>query len=123
MKGGVYWARRGDEEIVGSTKELARRTFLTSDSIRKLVRSNGAKQSRDGWRFGVVIPPEGCNGFSPAKEYRATNPDEDPIVGPAEEIAALTGMSSSWVRVMAKTGRVTNGWTVVELDGGNPGAV
>lgn len=115
MKGGIYWARRGDEEIIGTTKELAEALYLTPDSVRKMARSNGQRQTRDGWRFGVVTPPQDCNGFSAPKEYRATNPDEDPIVGPASEIAALTGMTAAWVRTMARTGRVTNGWTVVEI--------
>lgn len=55
----------------------------------------------------------------PSTVYRATNPNDDPVEGDAQEVAQLLGMSVTWVRALARNHKTSrHGWSIVRIKGG-----
>lgn len=111
---GIFQARRGDEVHHGTAYDLAEITGCNPHDIRAHARAGEHSRTRSGWSFvcitrgGGMLPPHTAETI-----FVATNPREDPIVGPAEEIAALTGMSEGRVfRIWASGHASRDGWTI-----------
>lgn len=57
-------------------------------------------------------------GRTTYRQYRATNPNDDPIEGDAQEIAQLLGLSVIYVRALARSHKTTRrGWSIVQIGG------
>lgn len=102
----IYKLTRPDGTFVTATARMLSRVVGYSPYyIRELARSG--KVTPDGCRAELVTALS-CHVI-----YIATNPLEDPIIGPAEEIAALTGYTERYVINLASYGLVTKaGWSV-----------
>lgn len=109
MMPAIYRAVRGNQEVVGTSREIEKETGIFYDYVRQVAKRGGA--TRTGWIVYLVTP---CNRdeITNPKEYLAECPGEDPIVGPVSEIAELTGMEKSVIRRIIQTGKSANGWTV-----------
>jgi hypothetical protein len=56
---------------------------------------------------------------APSTVYRATNPNDDPVEGDAQEVAQLLGMSETWVRALARNHKISrHGWSISRIEGG-----
>ena len=112
----IYKLMRPDGTVVTATaRMLSRAVGYSADYIRELARTGVA--SADGCRVELLAELSQGElrdaGLNRPKVYLAENPDEDPIIGPAEEIAALTGYTERYVLNLASSGRVTKaGWRV-----------
>ncbi|MBR4184308.1 MAG: hypothetical protein IKQ87_00950 [Clostridia bacterium] len=117
MKQYIFAAERdGDAPIVGTSRKVAQTLGLNPFYLRDRVRTNARGRTRDGWLLRQLMPGEPPPAAKPARIFRAENPREDPIEGPAEEIAALTGLRRGFVYDLAETGRASfKGWTVREI--------
>lgn len=98
-----YLAERGDEQVVGTISEIAALLGKTEHYVHKLIMTK--YRTRAGWtvrRYGKTI-----------SVYIAEHPDDDPIIGPAEEVACLLGYSIRYVRRIAQNGTKSGkGWTI-----------
>ena len=98
--------------IRGTATDIGAKLGHDAGYIRRCVRDG--HMTKSGWTFRVVCRKEGPRAG--VNEYIATNPREDPIIGPISEISALTGMSGSNIRRLIQTGRSSlNGWTVKKI--------
>lgn len=115
-KPNIYRVTRPDGTyITGSSYMLAKAIPLSAQYIREIAKFQ--RVTREGYAVELV---RAGNEF-PAKPrddmqkpiYVAENPDDDPIIGPAEEISALTGYTRQHILRLAKEGlRTKAGWTV-----------
>ncbi len=109
MTAAIYRAVCGDREIVGTSREIQMETGIFFDYVRKLAKSG--RTTKDGWTISVVKPADRSRIECP-NEYIAECEGEDPIIGPASEIADLTGMDVAQVRALIRTGKTFDGWSV-----------
>lgn len=101
----VYLAERGDEKICGNILEISRNMGISKKLAYKKVDRH--LKTSDGWRIRRL--------YKAVWEYTASNPDEDDIVGSAEEIACLTGYTTRFIRWLAEDKRKSScGWTVTK---------
>lgn len=99
----VYLAERGDEKICGNIREISKCLGISTELVRKKDDRN--LRTADGWKIRRL--------YKAVWEYTATNPNEDDIVGSAEEVACLTGYTSRFIRWLADGERKSScGWTV-----------
>lgn len=112
----IYRAERPDGTYVtGSSYMLALAIPYSARYIREAAKIG--RTTREGYRITLV---KAGNHFpNPPRTdmkkpvYVAENPDDDPIIGPCEEIAALTGYTKQHICRLALTGdRTKRGWTV-----------
>ena len=99
--------------VIGTSRMLSHASPYSANYIRLLART-GAMAS-NGCTVAKIIP--GADYPEPPKVssaiYLATNPNEDPIIGPADEIADLTGYTTRYILNLASSGQVTKaGWSV-----------
>ena len=98
-----YLATRGDERVIGTISEIAALLGKTEHYVHKLLWNH--YRTRAGWRverYKIVT-----------SVYIAEHPDDDPIIGPAEEVACLLGYSIRYVRRIAQNGTKSGkGWTI-----------
>lgn len=115
---GIYRAKNcitHEPEIEGTAREIGDKIGHEANYIRVMARTG--HMSKAGWIVKVVAPST-LHGGRLGGEYIAECPGEDPIVGPVDEIAALTGLSSESVRYLIRThGKSRAGWTVREHRG------
>lgn len=111
----IYRIIRADGTFVtGSSYMLAKVVPYNPRYIRELAKRGTT--TRNGERVELVragneFPAPRDNMKKPV--YVAENPDDDPIIGPCEEIAALTGYTKQHICRLALTGdRTKRGWTV-----------
>lgn len=121
---GIYRAVNEDprvEPIVGTAREIGDRIGNEANYIRALARSG--RYSKNGWRIETDTPtPRTGKAGRPGAEYIAERPDDDPIIGPVEEIAALTGLHPTSVAYLIRSGgKSREGWTVRPVDGADRG--
>lgn len=102
---GIYKAVRGAEVVVGSPREIEKSTGIYYDYVRRLA--NSGSKTKTGWRVKRVRP-----AIYITREFLAECPGEDPIIGPADEISALTGVELWKVREAIRTGKSVCGWTI-----------
>lgn len=112
---GIYRAVNEDprvEPITGTAREIGYKLGMMSNYIRALARSG--RVSKAGWRIEIDTPSQNTGKAGrPAAEYIAERADDDPIIGPVDEIAALTGLDPSSVRYLIRTGgKSWSGWRV-----------
>lgn len=101
----------GVRPVTGTAREIADRLGYEAGYIRRLAREGWV--TRTGWHVDVVTPTSRTGKVYAGREYIAENPDEDPIIGPVSEIAALTGMTESAVNYLIRSGgQSRDGWTV-----------
>jgi hypothetical protein len=94
--------------ISGTAAILSARIGLSVSYVQQLARTG--ETSRNGWTVERIAEGDRA-GRHKAQIYAAEREGDDPIVGPAEEIAALTGFTTSNVRRAARKGiRTRNGW-------------
>ena len=110
----IYRAVNDDpriKPITGTAREIGDRLGVIPGYIRALARSGRA--TKDGWTVDIVTPTERTGMRYERKEYIAECPDNDPIIGPVEEIAALTGLHPSSVAYLIRSGgKSRTGWRV-----------
>lgn len=99
--------------VMGTARILTHASPYSANYIRLLART-GAMAS-NGCTVAKIIP--GAEYREPHRMstaiYIATNPHEDPIIGPAEEIAALTGYTTRYILNLASSGRISKAsWRV-----------
>lgn len=111
----IYRIVRADGTFVtGSSYMLAKVVPYNPRYIRELAKRGTT--TRNGERVELVragneFPAPRDNIKKPI--YVAENPDDDPIIGPAEEISALTGYTRQHIIRLSKDGaRTKKGWTV-----------
>lgn len=109
MKAGIYRAVKGDTEIVGNPREIEDLTGINYTYVPKLARTG--TETYTGWKVFLVTPAD-RGAFDEPREYLAECEGEDPIIGPASEIAALTGIDPFIVNKMVKDGISFQGWSV-----------
>lgn len=104
MKGRVlYSAEREGTRFVGTIEEIAALVGKPEYSLYKMIERKHTTES--GWQLGRDAD---CQW-----RYVAEKPWEDPIIGSAAEVACLLGITSSYVYIMAKSGRRGNhGWRI-----------
>lgn len=108
MRFGVWKAWRGEEVLTGTMEEIAAK--IGEDRQAAYRYAARGKLSRDGWRVEKVAEE------SRARTFRAEAEDEDPIIGDAEEVAALSGLEKSYVYRLARTGGMSrSGWRIREV--------
>jgi hypothetical protein len=115
-KPNIYRVTRPDGTYVtGSSYMLAKVIPLSPRYIREIAKFQ--RVTREGYAVELVR----AGHEFPAKPrddmlkpvYVAENPDDDPIIGPAEEISALTGYTRQHIIRLSKDGaRTKKGWTV-----------
>lgn len=98
--------------VIGTSRMLYHASPYSANYIRLLARTGAAASNGcTVERVGI-----GTQDNEPRKStaiYIATNPRDDPIIGPADEIAALTGYTVRYVLNIASNGAVTKaGWSV-----------
>ena len=98
--------------VIGSAYQLVGTLSKSASYIRELARTG--ETSRKGIRVSVEEPGDQPLHSTKRKYYVATNPDEDPIVGSAAEISALTEISDVHIRYIARTHQTCRGWSVRE---------
>lgn len=98
--------------VIGTARQLVGMLSLSTSYIRELARTG--ETSRKGIRITVEEPGDQAIHSTARKYYVATNPDEDPIVGSAAEISALTEISDVHIRYIARHKKVCRGWSVRE---------
>jgi hypothetical protein len=111
----IYRAVNDDPRVqpfTGTAREIADRLGHGDNYIRHIARTGVT--TKKGWRIELETPGPytGINNAIP-RDYIAERPDDDPIIGPVEEIAALTGMHPSSVEYLIRTGGKSRaGWRV-----------
>lgn len=110
----IFQAQRGDEILQGTAHELSLILGIDPHDIRAHARIGEKSRTRSGWSFVIVARGTGMLPQSfDELVFVATNPREDPIVGPAEEIAALTGMAEGKIYRLWNSGEVSReGWRI-----------
>lgn len=113
---GIYRAVNDDpgvEPITGTAREIAGRLGHLDNYIRHIAQTGGVTKS--GWRIDRITAPkyaEETHHYA-GREYVAERPDDDPIIGPVDEIAALTGMRPTSVMYLISSGGTSrDGWTI-----------
>ena len=98
--------------VTGTARMLSHASIYSANYIRLLARTGAA--TADGCTVErVASMTDGGIKRESVAIYIATNPHEDPIIGPADEIAALTGYTVRYVLNIASNGAVTKaGWSV-----------
>lgn len=112
---GIYRAINEDarvEPITGTAREIGEKLNHEAGYIRHLALSGGI--TKTGW--AIMLETASSRSIRTHRVFIAEHPDEDPIIGPVEEISALTGMSPESVRyLIRKGGKSWSGWTVRPL--------
>lgn len=104
-----YEARNGEVVYRGRADFISRFVGHSPGWVRKRARST--RPHDDGWVVRII-------SGEPSKRIlpiimTAEKEDDDPIVGTAEEISTLLGITDSAVRRLRKEGRTSrNGWTI-----------
>jgi len=115
-KPNIYRAERPDGTYVtGSSYMLEKVLPYSNRYIRELAKAGIT--TRKGYR--VTLVKAGNEFPAPPRDsmkkpiYVAENPDDDPIIGPCEEIALLTGYTRQHIIRLSKDGKRTKaGWMV-----------
>lgn len=119
---GTYRAfnKKLELEVVGTAREVGEETGIDAGRVRFFARTG--RKSKEGWAVELLKPSVWTGKVGRrAVEYIAENPNEDPIVGPPSEIAALTGMDVSSVWYHINTGTKTrSGWVIRPVDAEDP---
>lgn len=106
--------RDGDDPIVGTSADIADVLGVSRQTAQDRARMH--MRTRDGWMIRRMEPDEPVPETLPARIFRAERENDDPIVGPAEEIAALTGYCRAFIYELAETGKASfAGWRVIEI--------
>lgn len=106
--------RDGDDPVVGTSADIA--DVLGVSRQTALDRARMHMRTRDGWMIRQMDPDEPVPETLPARIFRAERENDDPIIGDAEEIAALTGYCRAFVYELAETGKASfAGWRVTEI--------
>lgn len=115
----IYRAVNDDprvKSIIGTAREIADRLGHGANYIRRIARTGVT--TKKGWRIELEKPGPytGINNSIP-RDYIAERPDDDPIIGPVEEIAALTGLHPVSVEYLIRTGgKSCYGWRVRPIE-------
>ena len=109
----LYRAVRGSEEYYGNADEIGRLVGVMPGGISK-VATRLTNTTQTGWTIWRVSPGNAPVGYrnTAAQHYIATKSGEDPIMGDAEEVAALIDTVVSNVRKAASDGRTAKGWKI-----------
>ena len=95
--------------LTGTAVDLSAQTGINDNYLRAAAKLN---RPISGSYTVRLIRRGNCN-ITTGKIYVAEHPDEDPIIGPASELALLTGMTDVWIRQIAVSGRSSrDGWRV-----------
>lgn len=98
-----YLAERGDERVIGTIHEIAALLGKSEHYVHKLLWNH--YRTRDGWKVSRYNTVTGI--------YIAEHPEDDPIIGPAEEVACLLGYSRWYIRRLAREGKKSKtGWSI-----------
>lgn len=110
-KPNIYRVIRADGSYVsGTARMLSHGTPYSANYIRKIADTKTITQYGDRV---VTVEHNAGKLLVPPVVLIAENPADDPIIGPAEEIAALTGLTQNRIRELARTGGSSRaGWTV-----------
>lgn len=103
----IYRAERDGVFIIGTAGMIAKGIRHEVGTVRKWAREG--RTFADGWRVVIALEP------TPLRReiYVAEHPDDDPIIGDAEEVAALLGIAEGTVHKLCAEHRVSrHGWTV-----------
>lgn len=110
-----FRAMRGSEIHYGTADEIGRLVDVQGVYIAKTAnRLNNV--TRTGWTVTRVLKKDAPPGYrnAAAQHYIATRDGEDPIMGDAEEIGQLIGVTASRVRQAESAGQKARGWTVIK---------
>lgn len=111
----IYEARRGDERITGTAREVAERIGSSTNSICSAV---FRAQKLYGWTVREVGVKD--RRIQYAAYYVLDERREDPVVGDAEEVSEVIGIGNPvYLQTIADTGRITkHGYYIETIKGG-----
>lgn len=110
-----FRAMRGSEIHYGTADEIGRLVDVQGVYIAKTAnRLNNV--TRTGWTVTRVLKKDAPPGYRNmgAQHYIAFKDGEDPIMGDADEIGLLIGVTASRVRQAESAGQKAGGWTVTK---------
>ncbi len=101
---------RGDERVVGSAIEVAERIGAKASSVRNSIRK---RYKLFGWSVRRVGSMQTRTVY--AAYHESDTAREDPVIGDAEEVAEVIGISSvTYIYALANMNRVTKHGYYVE---------
>lgn len=104
----IYTAEKDGVFIRGTVEELAVRLGKCKKHIYQ--HSSNKSRTREGWKI--------WRAARRPYVFVAEHPNDDPIVGDVEEVAALLGINESTVYEIArKHGRTREGWMIRYAEG------
>lgn len=104
MKGRVlYSAERDGTRFVGTIDQIAALVGTEEKYLHNMIKRS--RTTENGWKLGKNADRQW--------RYVAEKPGDDPIIGSATEVACLLGITSSYVYILAKSGRCgKSGWKI-----------